>query len=347
MVIMKKKSESNGRNGKKILVRRAHNDSGARVLRADGKPSKATISKIRKATQMFAPRYDEHMTVTGHYDQQKSLVSEVFSNGHIGDKILDLGTGTGELARRLINLKRREILDLETRNTHGPIELMLIDFYGPMLGSAAKKLIKLIEMLQEESNEVNMKIFGKSTFGERFEKRDKKIQYKDNRLILKCGNIDLLIINLVKENANQLRRIISNTEWNPDTIIMSYLAHWLRGPREDGFKGDKEKVARSIHDVLISGGKFISIEEYPLVVTIDPDNPVTLKLADAIENATSVLELRELYNIFLASGFEFTDTISPVSKRTIDTKHSMYGAVFVKNTEVSIIPQSDNGIMEK
>src|SRR4030095_10100833 len=102
-----------------------------------------------------------------------------------------------------------------------------------------------------------------------------------------------------------------------DTILASYFIHWA---------SDKEAAVKKIVELMDRGSKFISIEEWPPIVTPGPF--MTIELAKMIESTIMPLDLDRYDQMLQDNG------LTPVSgskeKMRIDHHHDMYGRVYTK-----------------
>jgi SAM-dependent methyltransferase len=103
----------------------------------------------------------------------------------------------------------------------------------------------------------------------------------------------------------------------PDTILASYIIYWA---------DDKRGTMEKFHELLAPGGKLITVEESPLVVTPSPHMPSSL--VTKIERDIRVIPLDFYYRTLKEIGFEEAQR-GEVSYE-IDNQHRMYGKVFVK-----------------
>jgi ubiquinone/menaquinone biosynthesis C-methylase UbiE len=102
-----------------------------------------------------------------------------------------------------------------------------------------------------------------------------------------------------------------------DTILVSYFIHWAN---------DKAGSVRRMADLLDAGGKLITVEEWPPVVT--PGPYMTMELADKIRRNILPIDRKEYYRLLRQNGFAEEDGCVQVLR--IDDHHKMYGNVFVK-----------------
>ncbi len=100
------------------------------------------------------------------------------------------------------------------------------------------------------------------------------------------------------------------------TALATYIIHWLK---------DKEGFVRKLAQLLSPGAYFISVEEWPLVVT--PSSHMKEDFRDAINSQTTPIDiLNQFYPLLRSYSFELLESkVEP-----IDDNHQMYGAVFVK-----------------
>jgi ubiquinone/menaquinone biosynthesis C-methylase UbiE len=101
-----------------------------------------------------------------------------------------------------------------------------------------------------------------------------------------------------------------------DTLFVSYLIHWA---------SDKEATVSKMAELLRSGGKLITIEESPCIVTPGPHMP--MELAMMIEQNILPMELDSYYDLLRRQGLK---EVSSRLKMDIDEHHAMFGKVFVK-----------------
>ncbi len=110
------------------------------------------------------------------------------------------------------------------------------------------------------------------------------------------------------------------TEFNEDsdTIIATYVVHWLQ---------DKRAFVEQIFDMLHPGGIFITIEEWPLVIS--DSNYMTPELQEKIRTCTTPIYLEEYYSLLQEARLK---PINPSKiELAIDDNHSMYGMAFRKD----------------
>ncbi|MFA5050308.1 MAG: class I SAM-dependent methyltransferase [Candidatus Micrarchaeia archaeon] len=288
-------------------------------------PTQKRIEIIGK----FEPLYDEHMYVTGHYDLMKFLIkrlSAIYETGlQIGDYIVDIGAGSGVMLGELALIKQKSILNLDLREDNGSIKMIAMDLSPEMLKRAKSRIERRMRRIISQDQgtygkDGSYKIYGAGA----------KIEDLNEPLTLTKQNgheIDLLEVKFMVSDAMNLDDIPNPWELtskiNPDTIITSYCFHWFE---------DKIKIAQQIHNVLKPNGNFISIEEFPLVVTLIEGNRVSMELAKAIEEATTVIDIDELHHrLFPNSG------LRPVSgtqfEYPIDKLHRMYANAYEKLEE--------------
>lgn len=217
--------------------------------------------------------YNLHMFCTGHYLKMFEMLYKY--NNYLGEEIIDIGCGTGELGASIIRLYN------DTKN-QAP-NLCLYDHSNSMLAMAFNQGMHFHQL-----NLINS-------------------QYKSK-------------IRLIKGEAQEISKKIKNN--SADTVVCSYCFHWF-GP-------NKEKIVGEIYKILKFGGYFISLEEYPLVVTECISHhgiPCLLNnLKKDVKNVARPIEIKKLYKMFQSFGFKLVKS----ENLDIDNEHKIYGAVFLK-----------------
>ncbi len=104
---------------------------------------------------------------------------------------------------------------------------------------------------------------------------------------------------------------------NVDTVFASYFAHWVV---------DKEAAVKKIAELISTGGKFITVEEWPLVVTPGPH--MDAEMVDMITSNVIPIGRKRYYSLIRDNGFK--DVEDGVVVFRIDKHHKMYGNVFEK-----------------
>jgi SAM-dependent methyltransferase len=102
-----------------------------------------------------------------------------------------------------------------------------------------------------------------------------------------------------------------------DTILASYFIHWA---------SDKEAAVKKFSELLIPGGKLITVEEWPLVVT--PSSHMTAEQAERIKRNALPIDPNRYYKMLREHGFR--EVQGGVLDMEIDVHHRMFGHVFVK-----------------
>jgi SAM-dependent methyltransferase/ActR/RegA family two-component response regulator len=100
-----------------------------------------------------------------------------------------------------------------------------------------------------------------------------------------------------------------------DTIVATYFMHWAN---------DKEGTVRKYAELLPPGGKFITVEEWPLVVTPGPHMPD--ELPEKIKRDAMPIERKVFYQMLRDHGF--SEVQGGVMDLAIDDHHRMFGNVF-------------------
>lgn len=319
-------------NGGRII---AENGTKNRIIRPGTNPDIPTVRYARRVMSRFELLYDRHMYKTGHY-QTMNLMLRDFETSLVGSrKVVDIGSGTGvNLAYIAQALMAEEILDLESRQNEGPITLIALDNSRGMIRRSKIRMRKALEEIRRcDQSGADLQII------EDVEHPTKMVlalvRKKKQKTGRKTTN-DLVVVKFVTRNMlavdqgrGELRQVVQDA----DIVLQSYIYHWLRGMEE------KRMAIEKTFGIIKEGGRLISLEENPLVVTINDNNTASVKLAEAIEKATTVIDIEDLHKMFMDAGFG--PILHGSRRREIDRYHSMFGIVVEKPTEAIMIEESE------
>ncbi|MEW6035421.1 MAG: class I SAM-dependent methyltransferase [Candidatus Micrarchaeota archaeon] len=276
-----------------------------------------TLATVLRATERFAPRYDEWMRES-HHPIALEILRNYVAEGHSAGPIAELGCGTGVLSANLMVSMSAEVLSTQDSLLQVPklpLKFILLDMSEVMLGLARANVRNAMQRLIESMPFVSPGIHPASLH---------IVDSDDGRKMqLMVRELELLRVRFECRDAKDLREVEDGGEVR--TAILSYVMHWIRGSDE------KCNVASMLFNTLPPGGRLISIEESPLVVRTDlhPDDNEVQKLARLIRIAVTVLQIPEISSIFQLTGFHYVP--ATLMRKRIDEYHDMYGMVFHKD----------------
>jgi hypothetical protein len=296
--------------------------------------------------------YDKHMHAN-HYPLMKAGLGTLCGEGHVkGPKIVDLGGGSGVLlAHMMLGSLSGQILDFKREE---PVQLINVDATEVMLVECFSRMLRrLAKMVVRGATEENkLFVYGgtaQDPYHERYsqdylEKQDHQGHRMETISLLTPdseGRIrtdgrtlrELLRIEMIQKDVATLDQDEIAHLKDATTVLVSYCFHWFT---------HKPESARLIRDLLSDEGRFISIEEWPLRVSIpegvsDEERKFYRRLIRAIKNATTPIEIYLLYKLFVHEGLERVG-IGEVDgetrwliKQLIDLYHNMYFTVWKRS----------------
>lgn len=273
--------------------------------------------EVIQATEKFAPKYDEWMRET-HYPKAIEMLRGYWVDGHARCPIAEIGCGTAMLISNLIlSMAPSAIIEIASETAPGhdaPLTFLCIDQSDLMLDLARANIGASLQRL------IDMRPMAYPELGAKDFRVDTARDGSSMRLLL--GESEVLRTIFSAKDARDM--VGTGDQSGIQTIILSYVMHWVRGMRE------KDAVARTMFDILPSGGTLLSVEEYPLVVRCDqhPGNEEIMDLARSIAMATTPLTIRDIRELFKRARFEIIPQTNP--RKPIDDIHDMYGQAYVK-----------------
>jgi len=240
---------------------------------------KSASGAIKKTMDEFAFHFDLHQKHTRHYAVMNAILT-VYPH-HFGTEIIDVGCGTAHPMRQYI------------RN------IMIPEFAASPPKRDNTRILSL-------DNTESMLVRAKRGYEKLLSQGGRLLQGRLEPAFLLADILEVTVENLSKMGFER-----------PDTILASYLAHWVI---------DKEATVRKMSELLPVGGKLITVEEWPPVVTPGPHMPP--EQVELIERNILPIERKRYYGMLMENGFEVVKDGVVVLK--IDGHHDMYGNVFEK-----------------
>ncbi|GEM_PF-5277775 len=295
-------------------------DQNVAIIQTSPKPRPSKLL-LEKAFSTFARiGYDAHMSTT-HYPIMRLFLMEAGYKGFIGDRVVDAGSGTGELTKYLLEEPLFEkIFDVKTRRKNGPVEVFCVDDSEAMMRVAKAKIFSLFSpegfsRIPAASPHLICDISENSYVAE------VTLSYIRNRR--SRDKVELLRVKLITRSMTELEDIIHDElPDGADTVLLSYCMHWLR-VGEGNNLNEKLQAVNAIVNSLRRGGTLISVEEFPLVVGIRKDErdvPALLELAELVDACTSPVTSIQASVIFMKAELYGRHYI----EKDIDQNHRMF-----------------------
>jgi SAM-dependent methyltransferase len=283
-------------------------------------PSEETIRKTSEAFSGFYDRWMEH-----HHAIAIDMLGRYHTAGHIGRKVAEIGCGTSRLTSMLmLEMQGKILYELGQKGELDPhLTFICLDFSQQMLALAKinimTSLSNLMDLVCDEN--IQRKPLGKDDF---------RIDEKAERLQLAYKGKPVINVWLACKDASRLTEVPDGDK--TDTVILSYVMYWLRG-----LEG-KLDTLRKLYELPSARLNVISLEEWPLVVRCDlhPEEKRIQQLADMIEEATTVIPMPHMRELFKLAGFSPQEDVASEAAASsklvtpIDDFHRMYGQVFIK-----------------
>ncbi len=267
--------------------------------------SRDQILKAKGTMDEFSGPYNNHMTLTGHFDAMYNAYRKMLlMGGHhiLGNKIVDLGCGTSYpmalLIGKIMIPQFKATMEVEQKIQRG--ERISIEELEGMVRkpTAILSVDRSVEMLRQTKDQF-----------EKLKRRDVALRGNLRNAYLSADISELTVDTLRSKGFDDL-----------DTIIVSMLIHWQ--PNDQ-----KESFVQHIVDLMPAGARYVAIEEWEQ--SINPSPYISLELMRNIERDLRPIPMEDYYGMLASAGLREIEDAFAIEP--IDRNHSYYVKAFEKS----------------